>query len=84
VIKPFLKGGDKTNMSNYRPMTSFSKVFEKIIYIRLYHHIMNNNILAKEQYGFRNKASTEKATYELVNEILNALNNGKTVVFFVI
>jgi hypothetical protein len=34
VIKPFFKGGDKTNMSNYRPislMTSFSKVLEKII-----------------------------------------------------
>jgi hypothetical protein len=45
---------------------------------------MNNNILAQEQYGFRNKASTEKATFELVNEILNALNNNKTVVFFVI
>jgi hypothetical protein len=40
---------------------------------------MTNNILAKEQYGFRNKTSTESATYELVNEILNAWNTSKLV-----
>jgi hypothetical protein len=67
-------------MSNYRLislLTSFSKDFEKTIYIRLSHHIMSNNILTKEQYGFRNKTSMENVTYELVNEILNAWNNGK-------
>jgi hypothetical protein len=40
---------------------------------------MNNNILAKEQYGFRRKSSTEIATYKLVNEVLNTLNNGMLV-----
>jgi hypothetical protein len=34
-----------------------------------------NNILAKEQFGFRHHSSTEKAIYELLNEILNALTN---------
>jgi len=36
-------------MPNYRPislLTSFSKVFEKVIYKRLHYHIKNNNILA--------------------------------------
>jgi hypothetical protein len=28
-----------------------------------------------EQFGFRQHLSTEKAIYELLNEILNALNN---------
>jgi hypothetical protein len=37
---------------------------------------MSNNILAREQYGFRNKQSTETAVYKLINEVLNALNNG--------
>jgi hypothetical protein len=40
---------------------------------------MSNNILAREQYGFRNKSSTETATYKLINEVLNALNNGMFV-----
>ena len=37
-IKPIYKKGDKSKISNYRPvslLTSFSKVFEKIIYNRL-------------------------------------------------
>jgi hypothetical protein len=82
VIKPLLKNEDKTNMSNYRPislMTSFSKVFERVIYITMHRHVMNNNILAKDQYGFRSKSSTEIATYKLVNEVLNAFNNGMFV-----
>ena len=56
-INPIFKKGNKTEMSNYIPislLTSFSKVFEKVIYKRLHYHIKNNNILAKEQYGFRN------------------------------
>jgi hypothetical protein len=54
-VKPLLKNGDKTDPSNYRPislLTSFSKIFEKIIYRRLYKHICENNILANEQFGF--------------------------------
>jgi hypothetical protein len=66
------------NLANYRPislLTSFSKVFEKIIYKRLLLHININNILTNEQYGFRAKSSTEKASFQLIIEILNALNN---------
>ena len=35
-----------------------------------------HNILAEEQFGFIKNLKTEKATYELINEILSALNNG--------
>jgi hypothetical protein len=37
--------------------------------------MINNNIMANEQYGFRSNSSTEIALYKLINEILNALNN---------
>jgi hypothetical protein len=65
-IKPLFKKGDRTNISNYRPislLTSFYKIFDKVIYSRLYHHINQNNILVNEQYGFRNSSSTEKASF---------------------
>jgi len=41
--------------------------------------INKNNILATEQFGFRNNSSTEKASFKLINEILLALNNKVTV-----
>jgi hypothetical protein len=45
------------------------------MYTRLYQQINQKNILATEQYGFRNNSSSEKASFKLINEILLALNN---------
>jgi hypothetical protein len=64
------------DVSNYRPisiLTSFPKFFEKIIYNRLFEHVNKYNIPAKEQFGFRKNLTTEKATYELSNKIIQAL-----------
>jgi hypothetical protein len=36
--------------------------------------INSNNILVKEQFGFRSQLATEVASYSLISEILNALN----------
>jgi len=41
-----------SNISNYRPislLTSFSKIFEKMIFTRLIHHLNYNHILAAER-----------------------------------
>jgi hypothetical protein len=56
IIRPVYKKGDKLLTTNDRPITHFTsycKIFKKLIYSRLYKHICTNNILAKEQYGFR-------------------------------
>jgi len=45
----------------------------------LCNHVNDNNILAHEQYGFRKNLSTEEASYNLINNILDALNNKFTV-----
>jgi hypothetical protein len=42
--------------------------------VGMYHHIKNNNILVKEQFGFRHARSTDDASYYLINNILIALN----------
>jgi hypothetical protein len=81
-VKPLFKNGEKNNPSNYRPislLTSFSKIFEKIIYKRLYQHICVINILTNEQFGFRPQSSTTKASFTLIKEILEAFNNKKIV-----
>jgi hypothetical protein len=59
VIKPVLKSGDRSNVSNYGPISllpAFSKVFKKVLYVRMYQHLNNNNILVDEQFGFRTKS----------------------------
>lgn len=40
-------------------------------------HINNNNILLIEQFGFRLKSLTDKASYNLTNETVKAFNNKK-------
>jgi hypothetical protein len=77
VVKPIFKNGDKSDVSNYRPISllpAFSKVFEKVIYVRIFQHLSNNSILIDEQFGFRPKSSTMTAAYSLINEVLDALN----------
>jgi hypothetical protein len=66
IVKPVFKKGNKQEISNYRPislLTSFSKIFEKLIYARLLAHIDGHSILLNEQYGFRAHSSTEQATF---------------------
>jgi hypothetical protein len=44
------------------------------LYKRLYNHLSLNNILAKEQFGFRCNTSNEMAIYTLINNIQSSLN----------
>jgi hypothetical protein len=67
---------------NYRPislLTSFSKVFEKLIYSTILTHIRINDIFVDEQDGCRPNISTEITSYKLINEILVAMNNKMSV-----
>jgi hypothetical protein len=77
IVKPIYKKGDKTNPTNYRPislLTSFSKVFEKALYIRITDHLETYNLLVGNQFGFRKGTATEDAIFKLLNEVLIALN----------
>ena len=82
IIKPLFKKGDKTIPSNYRPislLTAFSKVLEKALFNRLIEHIETNNIISKQQFGFRKGYATEDAIFRLTHEILSALNENSKV-----
>jgi hypothetical protein len=77
VVKPLYKKGDKISKTNYRPislLTTFSKVFEKIMYSGLSHHMQTNNILVPEQFGFRKGKSTEDAAFKLTDNVLKSIN----------
>jgi len=58
------KKGDRMNPTNYRPislLTSFSKIFENSLYIRLTEHFNSNKLLVGNQFGFRKGVATEDA-----------------------
>jgi hypothetical protein len=77
LIKPIYKSGGKSSPSNYRPISLlpvFSKIFEKVIYQRLFDYLNNNVIFNENQYSFQSEVLTESASFDLLNEILTALN----------
>ena len=77
IVKPLFKNSNKSIPSNYRPislLTSFSKVFEKVMYSRLINYFNSNNIITPSQFGFRKGMSMDMATFKLILEILEALD----------
>jgi hypothetical protein len=60
-------------------LTSFNKVFEKVMYSRLIKHLNKNDILSDLQFGFRANLGTENAIFRLISGILNSLNHKKLV-----
>lgn len=80
VVKPIYKTGDKTLMTNYRPISMLpyiSYFLEKIIHKRLMNHLDNHNILSPNQFGFRKKHSTYMPLLILQNRILDGFEQGK-------
>lgn len=82
ILKPLYKKGDKTDLLNFRTvswLTSFSKVFEKALYIRLTEHINKNNMLVGQQFGFSKTLAMDDAIFILTQEFLNALKDREMV-----
>jgi len=77
-IIPIFKSKDKEQFNNYRPislLSSISKMYEKIVYKRLYKFIEPN--LYDRQFGFRPKRSTTQAIIELCTDIINSFENNQ-------
>ena len=80
-VIPLHKGDDKSDISNYRPismLSSVSKVFERIIHDQLYQYFDSNKLFYHSQYGFRKQRSTELAALELVEYILTEMDKNET------
>ena len=79
-IIPIFKAGDVDIFTNYRPisiLSSFSKIYEKIMYNRLLDFIERFEILYSLQFGFRTKHSTNHALTHLINKIATDIDQNK-------
>jgi len=76
-VIPIYKSGDPCILNNYRPislLSSFSKLFERIMYNKIMQFLTSNDILYKHQYGFRPKHSTIHPIIHLLNHCAEANN----------
>ena len=81
-VTPIFKKGDKQLIKNYRPISLLpicGKIFEKIIFNNLYSYFNVNNLITKNQSGFRPGDSTTNQLLYLVNEIHQAFENPKSL-----
>ena len=77
-IQPIYKSKDKSEIGNYRPislLSSISKIFEKVIFKRLYGFLEAHSLISNNQYGFRPGLSTSDAIMDLSNLIYQTFEN---------
>jgi len=79
-ITPIYKNkGSKQNFNNYRPISIlaiFGKIYEKVIYKRLYSFLTSQNLIYSKQFGFRKGHSTSHALNYSVKYLTNAVASG--------
>ena len=81
-VIPIFKKGDKQSINNYRPISLLpicGKMFEKIIFNNLFKYLNTNNLITKNQSGFRPCDSTTNQLLYLVNEIHKAFDDPKSL-----
>lgn len=82
-VIPIYKSGDKSNATNYRPISLISnvaKILEKIIHHRLITFLEKHNLISSNQYGFRKNKSTTDALAHITQEIYNNMDNSTPMV----
>jgi len=78
TITPIRKVHSPSSSSEYRPtsvLPVLSKLFEKVLYHRVYSYLTEHNLIDKRQYGLRENHSTELAITTIYDELLRNFDN---------
>ena len=81
-VTPIHKKNSKTNYENYRPISLLSvvsKIYEKLIYVRIYDYLTANKLIYSKQFGFQSKYSANHAIISLTEKIKSLMDQGYTV-----
>ena len=76
-IIPIHKKNDKRFVNNYRPISLlpiFGKIFEKIIFCRIYNFLLEENLLNPNQSGFRSSDPCVKQLLAITHEIFESFH----------
>ena len=77
-VVPLYKKNENYLFENYRPISvlpCLSKVLERIMHTQITDYFIKQNLFYDHQYGFRHSHSTELATLELIDRIINCMDN---------
>jgi hypothetical protein len=76
TITPVFKSKDPTEFSNYRTISVLpvlSKVFERVLQVRLLEFLDVQGVIIPGQYGFRGGHSTAMAVQDMVERVRGGL-----------
>ena len=77
-VLPLFKDGNKRDFNNYRPIaiiSTFGKIIEKVVFNQLSSYLDTNNLLHKNQFGFRSKHSVVHPLMLFSNNVLSSLSS---------
>ena len=77
-VIPVYKKGDKSAVSNYRPVSLLSccgKLFERLVFKHMYNFFHDNNLLYKYQSGFLPRHSTVFQLIDIYHHICQSFDN---------
>ena len=78
-INPIFKKGDKSDPSNYRPISLTShliKIFERVVRHKIVSHLEANNRLSRNQHGFRKGRSCLTHLLKHIDDVIQSILNG--------
>ena len=81
-VIPIFKSSDRSDPINYMPtsiLPTLSKIFERHLTNQIKHFLQENNIIHKYQSGFREKHSCHTALTRIIDDWLDAIDNGMYV-----
>ena len=79
MITPVFKKGDRSDASNYRPISLTShliKIFERVIRKSLVDHLESRNLLSRNQHGFRKGRSCLTHLLKHIDEVIQSILEG--------
>ena len=77
IIPIFKNKGSRSDVKCYRPISllaSMSKIFEKLVYNRLYEHLTCNSLITDRQSGYRHHHGTYTQLIYLIHKMYSSLD----------